>query len=108
MGYQEFEFEGLQDYFSLAVDDPSDWPAVSAELQYRVHAPEPDVGIFDAQCEVTKVTYYLDGETFTDEMPFIRQLYDAISEEIEEGQDAVVEVIRNWINDCEAELEPDE
>ena len=102
---QMFEFEAFEDNFDLAVDEPSDWPALSVEVLYKVHPPEPDVGIFSNQPEITKITYFLDGETFTDEDTFCAAVYDRIGDEIDATVEAVAKVVRDQINDWESELE---
>lgn len=105
MSTQEFEFEAFEDNFDLAVDEPSEWPSLSVELTYRTHPAEPDVGIFGTQFEVTRVTYFLDGEAFSDEDAFVDAILDRIGEEIDATREAVVKVIRDQIRDWEDELE---
>lgn len=105
MNEQEFEFEAFEDNFDLAVDEPSEWPALSVLLRYRFHAAEPDVGIFGKQVEITDVTYYLDGEAYSSEDAFVAAVYDRIGDEIDATVEAVTKVIRDQISDWESELE---
>lgn len=105
MSTHEFEFDAFEDNFSLAVDEASDWPALSVELTLKWHPAEPDVGIFSSQPEITSITYFLDGETFTDEATFVSAVYDRIGDEIEETVEAVAKVIRDQISDWEQEAE---
>ena len=104
---QMFEFEAFEDNFSLAVDEASDWPALSVELTLKWHPAEPDVGIFSSQPEITSITYFLDGDTFTDEATFVSAVYERIGDEIEDTIEAVAKVIRDQINDWEQEAEDD-
>lgn len=105
MSTHEFEFDCFQDNFSLAVDEPSDWPSLSVELTLKWHPAEPDVGIFSSQPEITKVLYFLDGETFTDEDAFAAAVYAVIGDEIEDTVEAVTKVIRDQVSDWESEAE---
>lgn len=102
---REFEFEAFQDNFDLAVDEPSDWPSLSVEMTYRMHPAEPDVGIFGEQAEVTKILYFVDGETFDSEDAFVREIYDRVGEEIDAGPEAIAKVVRDQVKDWESELE---
>ena len=107
MSTHEFEFDAFEDNFSLAVDEVSNWPSLSVELTLKWHPAEPDVGIFSSQPEITSITYFLDGETFTDEATFVSAVYARIGDEIEDTIEAVAKVIRDQINDWESEAEDD-
>ena len=89
-----FDPDDFSGEFTLEDDaDPSEWPEMEVEIDYKLHSPEPDVGIFHAQPEVTDIRYVVDGVTFGSEKEFVAVIYAAIGDQIEEGQDFVAEKV---------------
>ena len=90
-----FDPDELSDAFTLTDDaDPSAWPEMEIEVDYKIHSPEPDVGIFHAPIETTDIRYLVDGVVFATEAEFVGIIYEAIGDEIEEGQDFVAAKVR--------------
>ena len=104
-----FDPDDFSGEFTLEDDaDPSEWPEMEVEIDYKLHSPEPDVGIFHAQPEVTSVRYLVDGIVFATEAEFVAVIYEAIGDEIEEGQDFVADKIAAQIAVWERELDGDD
>lgn len=103
---REFEFDDFQDNFTSSDGEfLTGWPSLRVDMTYKLHPPEPDVGIFGYSCEVTRIFYYLDDECFSDLDTFADAVYDRISNEIDETVESVVTAIKDQISGWEAELE---
>lgn len=105
MSAQDFEFEDFADNFNMEDEISSEWPSLSVELTMRWHPAEPDVGIFEAQPELAKVLYFLDGDTYADEDSFVSAVYARIGDEIEETVEAVAKAIRDQVDEWASTME---
>lgn len=104
MSNHTIELDDLDGYLTLTDDaDTDSWPGASIELEVKWHPAEPDVGIFGEQSEIVRVHYWLGSTSYTDEDEFVADLYLAIGEDIEEGQDELAEMIRSRIDNEELE-----
>lgn len=108
MGNKTLSFDDFSDHFELAVDEIDVWPAIAVELIYILHPPEPDVGLFDPQPEVTGATYYVDDVEYENFDEFAAAAHERIAEDIVGDADDVVEVLRDWLNEQQGRLGEDE
>lgn len=97
--------DDLMDHCSITVDEPSNWPVIDVELTYKTHPPEPDVGIFGVQIEVTKVIYTLDGVEFNDLQALAEAFHERVANETDETVQGIRDMISNRIDNEEAEIE---
>jgi hypothetical protein len=106
MPTQTFEFDDFGDEFTAT--DPSDelpaWPVMSATFTFKFHPPEPDVGIDYEQLEVTETTFAIDGKDVKDQDAFVASVYQAIGEDIEEGEEFVADRVNAFLRVWEQKL----
>lgn len=101
---KEFEFEAFEDNFDLATGEPSEWPALTVSVDYNMTKAEPDVN-WPAQADVHRVTYYMEGDAYTDDTAFAHAVYQRIGDEIDATVEAVLKVIRDQVDDWTNELD---
>lgn len=102
MSTHELEFDDLPGHLTLLDHaDCDNWPGASVELDVVFHPAEPDVGVFEAQPEIVGETYWLGSVSYRDETEFVKALYAAIGDQIEESEQCLLEMIRSRIENEE-------
>lgn len=104
-----FDPEEFSDELTLGEDaDPTAWPPMEAEVEFKFHGPEPDVGIFGNQLEVVQWTFSFGDVKCSSEEAFVAIVYNAICDQIEDDEATIARVIAAQIKVWEGGLEESE
>lgn len=103
-----FEFDRFSDNFESAVDEFESWPELSVNMVYIMHHAEPDVGIFEAQPDVQKATFFIEETEYDDFDLFVEAVYVIIGSDIEDSEEDVANVLRAQLNTWTNELDGDD